>query len=315
MSRISEAELRLAKRLSIDAATGAIWRSLSERRSSALLLKGPAIARWLYDEGEPRSYVDIDLLVPLREVEHSEGALRELGYRKVVLYRDASPLAERHWFRDRDSSVVDLHVSLWGAEVDVDKQWSVVAESAELLPLAATEVPVPRTPVRACLLSLHAAKHGRNSSKPMEDLRRGLDRLDVGVWRAAHDVALELDAIEAFSAGLRLVPTGVELADRFGLPAPRTPELLLRADAARGRLLGIDSFLSQPGVVAKGRFLANRVVPTRAFMHELYPFARRSRLSMTLAYLLRPFDLLGKTLKTAPVWWTARRRAREDKGA
>ena len=79
----------------------------------------------------------------------------------------------------------------------------------------------PRSPPRASHSwpALHAAHHGRTYPRPLRDLERALDRLDRETWVAAARLAAELDAVEAFAAGLRLVPAGESLASELDLPA------------------------------------------------------------------------------------------------
>ena len=48
----------------------------------ALLLKGPAFARWLYDDSRERSYRDIDLLVAPERIAAAGAALSELGFER-----------------------------------------------------------------------------------------------------------------------------------------------------------------------------------------------------------------------------------------
>jgi hypothetical protein len=56
---------------------------LKRERIEAVVLKGPAIERWLFSTDEVRGYSDIDLLVPPASHEHVATKLRQLGYRDM----------------------------------------------------------------------------------------------------------------------------------------------------------------------------------------------------------------------------------------
>ena len=298
----------VVRRLALDGATSETFRALAGRDERAVLIKGPVIARWLYEARELRPYVDIDVFVPLQRLERVEDVLRSLSFQEVILSRKQDPLAERHWERRRDGAAVDLHVSLWGSAAPVERQWAVLTEGAEQMEIGGTAVTVPRPAVNACLLGLHVAKHGRKIRKPVEDLRRALNRDDVTLWKDAVAVATELEALEALSSGLRLVPSGMELARSLDLPVPRSRALLIRTDADRRRLLGIDTFLTRRGVLAKLKYLVDTLVPPPAFMAREYAFARRGRAWLALAYAVRPFDLAWRAAGTLPSWRKAGRR-------
>ena len=51
------------RRASLDAALGSVTRALADAEVPCLLLKGAAVAGWLYESGEDRPYDDLDLLV------------------------------------------------------------------------------------------------------------------------------------------------------------------------------------------------------------------------------------------------------------
>ncbi|MCA1711243.1 MAG: nucleotidyltransferase family protein, partial [Actinobacteria bacterium] len=50
--------------LAVDAQTAEVVQRLHQADVPCLLLKGPSIAGWLYNDGTPRPYGDSDLLVP-----------------------------------------------------------------------------------------------------------------------------------------------------------------------------------------------------------------------------------------------------------
>src|SRR5439155_683274 len=84
--------------------------------------------------------------------------------------------------------------------------------------------------------ALHAAQHGAFRPHALEDLRRGIRIVDEPCWRAAAELAAALGAQDAFAAGLRAVPEGVELAARLQPPPARLTTVveLLAAGALGG---------------------------------------------------------------------------------
>src|SRR5688500_1357109 len=68
------------RNLLIDKVTVEVARALHAAGIPHLLLKGPAIAGWLYDRTEVRAYGDTDLLIPHECWEAATGVLQGLGF-------------------------------------------------------------------------------------------------------------------------------------------------------------------------------------------------------------------------------------------
>ena len=67
------------RKMRMDLAIAEVVEALREAGIPCILLKGPSTARWLYDPGELRTYIDIDLLVPFPR--NAAGAvLEQLGF-------------------------------------------------------------------------------------------------------------------------------------------------------------------------------------------------------------------------------------------
>ena len=63
----------------VDWCTARVVRALRDRGVRPLLLKGPAVATWLYAENpRVRAYTDVDLLVAPTDRETAEAVLAEL---------------------------------------------------------------------------------------------------------------------------------------------------------------------------------------------------------------------------------------------
>src|SRR3954463_13466769 len=102
----------------VDWCTAQAVKALRAEGVRPLLLKGPAVARWLYAENpRRRPYVDVDLLVAPDERAAAERALAALGYdRPARTWRAEEPPHAMEWARPSDGAVVDLHRTLHGCE-------------------------------------------------------------------------------------------------------------------------------------------------------------------------------------------------------
>ena len=100
------------ERLRIDAATVEVLERFELAGVHALVLKGPAIARWLYPDGVDRPYIDCDVLVDPADFDAAEGVLRSLGYTGLLEDLGMPPWWCEHaavWQRCSDGLSIDLH--------------------------------------------------------------------------------------------------------------------------------------------------------------------------------------------------------------
>jgi hypothetical protein len=280
------------------------------------VLKGPAIATWLYD-GAARPYRDSDLLVDPRQLTVAGQALWRLGFRldphiehdELEGFMVGGPHAQT-WRRNGDRAKVDLHWRLPGTEATPTSAWELLAAGAEPLRVGGVQAEALSKPARALHIVLHAAQHGHWTRKPRVDLDRALDRLDLEVWKAAAALADDLGAATAFAAGLRLTNAGGALADRLGLPPDLPVAWALRAGTsppkAEAFILRWDHLVAAQGTRARLRSGALSLVPPVSYMERSFPIARHGRLGLCTAYLFRVLRALGR----APWAWRAIRHAR-----
>lgn len=285
----SSSELMVAVQAAIvDRATARVVTALRDEGVRSILLKGPVLADWLYADS-PRAYLDADLLVAPADVSRAEAVLDGLGYAKVLGDADIPPfnrqLHAHTWCPPRGTSI-DLHRTLAGALATPATVWAVLSQDAVMAEVDGTGVEVLGPEARSVMVVLHAAHHGAGEHKPLEDLSRALQALDGQGWAAAAELAERLDACEAFAAGLRMLPAGVELAAALDLPEPSSVEVALRTAAHPPLALHIEWMRQARGVSAKARLLLRLLFPPRAFM-EPGPGARRPRAALAGAYLLR----------------------------
>jgi hypothetical protein len=287
--------------------------SLAAAGVRTIVLRGPSITRHLYDVDEPRAYVDADLLVAPASRADTERILAGLGFAHwAVLGQRAAdrPAWSRTWVRARGRGNVDLHWTIVGARVEPNTVWSVLEQEAKPLYVLGTRLDGLSAPATALVVTLHAAHHGPSVQQPVDDLARALSHFSRSTWDRASGLAERIDAIPAFAAGLGLLPVGVRLADRLGIPDELTTETILRAGSAPPMALGFDWLAQTPGLRPKIVFVTGKIVPDREFMRAWSPLARRGdRLGLALAYLWRPFWLLVHSLPGFRAWYAARRKA------
>jgi Uncharacterised nucleotidyltransferase len=301
---LPQAVVAAAQAALADRATSRVVGVLRDHGVRCVLLKGPALERWLYGD-VPRSYVDIDLLVGPADRPGAEQALRGMGYVQAIGDGDIPPFdRELHAYTwtAPGHPAVDLHRTLPGAAAPAAAVWSALARDTERMTVDGAEVEVLAPPARATLVALHAAHHGRREPKPLEDLARALGRVDREGWAAAGRLAREIDAVEPFAAGLRLLPAGRELAAELALPSTASMEVGLRADPPVPLAIHLEWLRQARGPRAKAKLVWRLVFPPRAFM-EPPPGTRRPRVALARAYLAR----IAK-LRHLPGALSARRR-------
>jgi len=335
--RVTTARLDGFRRLALDSALAEIVRLFDSAGVRPLLLKGPAFARWLYDDLRERSYNDIDLLVGPGEFDAARRALAALGFESLP--RNSLPPNERpnsyheEWIRPGTLPLaVELHHTLWGATAAPTVVWQRMTNGAHVIEVAGARVETPSEVGSAMIVAVHAADHAGVARRPTaqrithrprpdgrvnlnpggrfagRDLQLALQRVDIETWRAAARLAEELGAGALFAFGLRLDSAGRAVADRLGLTDHVPRQLRLRAAGRPSTAAGIELLLTTPGVGPRVRLLAREVAPSRAFMLEWSPIARRGRLGLPCAYLWRPVWLIMMLPRGVRFWLRASRR-------
>jgi len=281
----------------------------------ALVLKGPALARALYTNGEHRGYTDVDLLVSPNHVPAARRVLHDRGYMSIddglgiVDLAGASDAETWVQARGADSIgvMIDLHWRLPGAEASPEAAWVALSRERGWIELEGRRVATFSREGLALHVATHAAQHGIRYGRPIEDLTLALERWSPDTWRGAATLAEEIGATAAFAAGLRLVPGGAVLAGELRLPAT---DGVLWTIANRDRrprgTFHLEAFSG--GRSARERLLVLRrsLFPRREWIAWQYPWARKTGARLMMAR--------GLHLMRAPVWaakaWRFRRQAR-----
>ncbi|MGI8904714.1 MAG: nucleotidyltransferase family protein [Solirubrobacteraceae bacterium] len=303
--QVSAATLQAARAIALDAALAEVAGALHEQGIRPLLIKGPAVASWLYDDPGERPYADLDLLVAPDLFQSAGTTLARLGFRDTSagLRRDEGMPNESAWMRAGERCVwVDLHNRIFLISAQPAIAWARLSHAAQPLAVAGVQLDTPSPSVHLVILALHAAHHGAEQPKPLADLRRAIDRVDLPTWQAAGALATELSAAGAMREGLKLVADGCELADRLMLVDDASRLVRLRARSAPDQAAGIERLMETRGVRARLALLISESVPSVAFMRLWQPLARRGWLGLSIAYLWRPFWLLAKLPRALAAW-------------
>jgi hypothetical protein len=294
----------------LDALAVRVVRALEAADVPCLLLRGPILARWLYESASERPYDDVDLLVPVALNGKASEVLAGLGLRSML--GEAAPserASHASTFAGRDGDV-DLHWTLRGIIAGPDAVWAEFSKGRERMPLDEGPVPMARPAARAFTIALHAAQHHRGGVVQLEDLRRAIDRLPRRVWAEAAAMARELDAVPAFTSGLALVPGGEPLLRELGVEREWTLDLAVRAEGEVPMTRGLTRLSATPGLAGKLRLLGRELFPTPAFMREWSPLARRGGAGLAAAYAIRPWWLVRHIVPAVRAYRRAWRRSR-----
>jgi hypothetical protein len=290
----SDRERRLvlaAKKIGVDVTTADVLRAFEEAGCRSILIKGPAIERELYDEGSYRHYNDCDLLVAPADLDRAGGALSAAGFRLILDHRGHPGIAEPHaqeWSRDGSTQrTVDLHWRIAGIGAPDDLAWDVLSKRTQPIVVAGAEGESLDRTALAFLVALHAAHHGTMRNTPLDDLERAIDQIDVATWAEARALAVRLDALEEFTAGLRLTPDGESLARTLELPDVTSPRVRLSAGHQAPGSYGVLDMLEAPSASARLRVLRGAMLPAPSYMRAQSALARRGRAGLVLAYFAR----------------------------
>ena len=305
-----------ASSLAIDAATIEAIEALEGERIEAMLLKGPAIARLLYEPGEERSWVDADLLVEPGLHERALEALSAIGFAPTLsdpLERGRVPHAVHLVRAPRTAGAgvaesIDLHLSFSGIEADPALLWTSLWGGRERIELFGRPVEVPAVDARLALVALHAAAHGRPHLRSFRDLQRAVGRFDDRRWSAAAELAREWRALDYFVVGLSLDPDGIRLLERLGVSHAPSTAAIMRGAGMPVAQRSFEQFGRTLGIAARLRLVVRKLFPSPELMRIWQPLARRGRTGLLAAYLWRPAWLIWEVVPALRSYLDARRR-------
>jgi hypothetical protein len=288
--------------LRVDAVTAEAVAALRAAGVRTILLKGPAVARWLYDEPGKRAYRDSDLLVAPPDLRRAQRTLRAL---------DFEPSPEESWLRrarawSRAGAVVDLHTSLFGVEVPAASVWAILSRDTEQMEVGGLQVEIMAEPARALHVATHAAQHPFHN-RSHEDLERALARVPMARWEGAARLAAGLHADAAMRAGLMQAPRGEALSDALGLSAPSSAVVRLLAANAPAPALGYAQIAAAGSTRLRLALVLRAIAPRPSIMRQAPTFAPRGSLGLAVAYVSRWIRLARSAPADLRAWRRARR--------
>jgi hypothetical protein len=298
----------------VDALTAEVVSAFEAVGVQSRLLKGAAIAAWLYSPEDPRSYIDSDLLVRPTDLDAAQVTLERLGFAPDFEESRMPGWWREHavgWLRPGDSAAIDLHRSLPGVEAGDDVLWEALVADTRRIVVGGAEVATLGPHAMALHVALHAAQHGRDwGGAVTTDLERALARADETTWREAAQLANRVGATAALATGLRLSACGTQLAERLGLPAPRSVAVAVCASAAPPVALGFEQIAMARGPIARAAIGLRKLFPPRAFLVHWDARAREGGLRLAWARIRRPFWVLRHTPEGFRAWRRTRRSVR-----
>jgi hypothetical protein len=278
--------------MALDAAAAEASNALRAAGIQSILLKGPVIADWLYDEPWQRPYGDIDLLVAPDNHNRAARMLQGLGYRDFTVHEPGHLGHSSIWRRQKPAPAeIDLHWRLHWIRGDLTS-WSALSADVDTLKIGQVGVDTLAPHARAMMLALHAAQHGIGWPKSIRDLERAVARVDEPTWSEAARLSRRLGVDGVLAVGLRLVPKGIVLADRLALGPSSSVEAHLLSSTPDPTSLGWMRLLEERSLRSALQLAKGEVLPSPEFVRIWSSIARRGKRGLVGAYLGRPFWLL-----------------------
>jgi len=276
-----------------------------------LLLKGPAMARWLYPDGRLRPFRDVDLLVAPGQLRLAEDCLVALSCRPS---KDPSPHATTWTAPPGAAGTVDLHHSFHYVTVSDQRCWDVLSTSSGSIELGGRSVRVPSPAPLGALLVLQVALADA-SAQCQADLTWALGHEADEFWADAAAVAAQLGATEAFAEGLRRASGAQRLLERLELPPLRSAEIALTLEDQPRTTAGVGRLLGARSPAALFRRLGAELLPSPAHMRSCYPrLARWKPGGLFVSYLVRPAFVVVQAPGGLRAWRQIQRKVRPAAG-
>jgi len=243
---------------------GDVLTALRARGVLPIVLKGAAVARWIYPDPALRPFIDIDLLVPAGDVSRTHDLLTEFGYRLGTgQLTTATDLTWRHARGYYDPAgnrpTLDVHWRLAGYPFLIEVSYVTLAERCSLQPLAGADLLVPSsgdTIVTSSIFFLRELWYGKPRLRYLRDLAEVVARHPVD-WARVTAMAqsirfLRSPLVLALNAAQRVFRTPVppEVEQKLTAAASTLRRLIL--DRACARILRreppIEAFLLNTGL-------------------------------------------------------------------
>lgn len=285
---------------------------LDQAGVDAILIKGLSTSRWLYSL-PGRQSVDVDVLVAPSRVTEALAALAARGFRDVNEGTRPGEVAPHSLVLQRTDPALgghelDLHRTLPGAEADPDAVWDVVWARRLRDGVAGVAVWFPDLPARALLVANQAARDGAAGAKSRRDLAAALAALPDEEWAEAAALARSAGMAESMRVALESLPEGADLAARLlgDIEVSEQWRLSMAGSSPTAHRL---STLEEVPWARRPALVARWIFPSRAFMRQRLPLARRGRRGLAAAYVVR----LGEGVRSLPAGFRELRSVRRGR--
>jgi hypothetical protein len=205
--------------------------------------------------------------------------------------------------------MVDLHWRLPGSRTSAELAWEALTARRTWVEVGGRRVAALDRCGQALHLAIHAAQHGPalGLGKLFNELSLALERWPADVWRCAAALAQQIDATQAFAAGLRLLPQGAALASEVALPPTAELDWLITHREVRPRgTVHLHALRELDGFAARLQILRGLLLPPRAWLAQEHRWTRSRGPLILAAYALHFVQLPAWA---ARAWWF-RARAR-----
>ena len=221
---MTDPRITAARDLLLDGTTTEVAGAFVEAGISHVVLKGPVLRDRLFPGGDAHVSVDVDVLVAPEQWAAAEIELARLGFGPLLLdiIPGDRPNHARPYVRPTGGPSVDLHRTLLGAEAPASVVWDVLDGETVPATLVGKSIRVLNPAGQLLHVALHAAQNGAGDTRTLRYLTRCIEISDEQQGADALRIARAIEATDAFSLGLSLVPSGRALNRKFGItPALR----------------------------------------------------------------------------------------------
>ena len=284
------------RNLALTAELFRVLEALECRRVCATPYKGPVLAAQAYGDATLRQFVDLDIIVPQRQIVAAHEAMLALGFRLAI--RGVQPqaggwqLPGQYAYRSDAETMVELHTELTLRYFPRRLPLEELCERREFVEVAGRQVLTFSQEDTLLLLCVHGSKHFWERLGWIADI--------AALARASRPIDWAIVMERARNWGIRrMVMLGVGLAGRlFKTTLPNEVADCLRDDAtSRGLIDGISR-----------RFFAAEPVRLGVFSRFAFRVRMRGGLVCGLPYAVRlalmptEFDRSGHALYLEPFY-------------
>jgi len=276
----------------------------AERNIEVLPLKGPVLAEALYGDVTMRAYNDLDLLVRRENFHRAEVLLLDRGF--IARAGDE----EYHRRFTREGVMVELHFGVGSPPFfpsgsllfDVNRAWNRAGTGT----FRSQTMRVMSDDDLVLFLCLHGLQHGFSRLLWVMDIARALGRIPHGsaneLAQSARRQGLELALLIGCEIAREILPQ--QLSQGMDGIIAESPEMARKVRrAVTGLFAEGAETSSDPEIGMWGFYLQTEGNLRRRWDHRLsflaptaedYTWAKRNRISASLAPVLRPYRLLRK---------------------